>query len=244
MLATILGGAVRELATTARAAITDVTSGAAHVGELAADRLAGRQPGPAVLRIAVVILSDTKGPLCSEQDVLPALAKADEILTAQAGIRVRTMSIRTVSAPAPDEALDPRANQKLLLDDLLGRTETYRRYLPAPGGIGSPVTVMVVRQIAGRTTGCSLGMTADWVICQRSLFDTSDPNSCDETVVAHEIGHALNLPHHRDPANLMFPSSSPPNDLRGTTLLPWQSLVLNANRHTVPAGRAAGSTAG
>ncbi|MDQ2846271.1 MAG: hypothetical protein M3Y77_07965 [Actinomycetota bacterium] len=240
MLATILGGAMRELATTTRSAISDVTSGAAHVGELAADRLAGRRPGPAVLRVAVVILSDGSGPLCSEQDVRPSLARADEIFTAQAGIRVRAVSVRTVTEPAPDEALDPRANQKLLLDDVLGRTETYRRYLPAPGGIGSPVTVMVVREIAGRTTGCSLGMTADWVICQRTLFDSSNPNSGDETVVAHELGHALNLPHHRDPANLMFPGSSPPNDLRGTALLRWQSLLLNANRHTIPAGRAAG----
>ncbi len=228
---------MRELATTARAAITDVTSGAAHVGELAADRLAGRRPGPAVLRVAVVILSDSSGPLCTERAVRPALATADKIFTERAGIRVRTVSVRTVTEPAPDAALDPRANQKLLLDDLLGRTQTYRRHLPAPGGIGSPVTVVVVREIAGRTTGCSLGMTADWVICQRTLFDTSNPNGYDETVVAHEIGHALNLPHHRDPANLMFPSSSPPNDLRGSALLPWQSLMLKANRHTIPAGR-------
>lgn len=240
MLATVLGGAVRELATTARSAVTDVASGAAHIGELTVDRLGHRQPGTAVLRVAVVILSDSNGPLCSEQQVLPALDTAGAIFAAQAGIRLRTVAVRTVAEAAPAGALDPRANQKLLLDDILGRTDTYRKYQSAAGGIGSPVTVVVVRQIAGRTTGCSLGMTADWVICQRSLFDRSNPNGYDETVVAHEIGHALNLPHHPDRANLMSPSSSPPNDLRGTALRAWQRLLLNANRHTIPAVRSSG----
>ena len=50
----------------------------------------------------------------------------------------------------------------------------------------------------------------------------------------HELGHALNLPHHRAEQNLMFPASSPPGDLRGTTLQGWQTAVLHANRHVVP----------
>ena len=58
--------------------------------------------------------------------------------------------------------------------------------------------MIVVRDIAGRVTGCSLGISADWVIVQAPLFDREQPGTYDETVVAHEIGHALNLPHHRD----------------------------------------------
>ena len=65
--------------------------------------------------------------------------------------------------------------------------------------------MIVVRNIAGRVTGCSLGISADWVIVQAALFDPEQPHTYDETVLVHELGHALNLPHHRAKQNLMFP---------------------------------------
>jgi len=144
----------------------------------------------------------------------------------------------------PPAALDPRANRGLMIDDLLGHTEFYRRQLssgPAEGGlVAAPVTVVVVRTIAGNTTGCSLGVSADWVITQAALYDRSNPYTCDDTVLAHELGHALNLPHHRDRGNLMFPESSPPDGVRGTTLTRWQRSVLQANRHVIPGAARAG----
>ncbi|HEY7815735.1 MAG TPA: matrixin family metalloprotease, partial [Nakamurella sp.] len=79
-----------------------------------------------------------------------------------------------------------------------------------------------------------LGISADWVIVQASLFDATVPGTYDETVLVHELGHALNLPHRRDRRNLMYPESSPPDGLRGTALHPWQEAVLHANRHVVP----------
>lgn len=199
----------------------------------------GQQIGPATLRVHVVILSDENGrPLCAPDAVRPSLRRADEVLREQAGIRVRTARLQVIDEPAPPRALNPRANQLLLLDDVLGRTEFYRRH-EAPVDVaglvvGTPVTVVVVREIAGRTTGCSLGISADWVIVQASLFDATDPGTYDETVLVHELGHALNLPHRRDRRNLMHPESSPPDGLRGTALHPWQEAVLHANRHVVP----------
>ncbi len=134
--------------------------------------------------------------------------------------------------------MNPRAERLLLLDDVLGRTEFYRRHQAAVDAsnlvVGTPVTVVVVREIAGRTTGCSLGISADWVIVQASLFDAAAPRTYDETVLVHELGHALNLPHSRDRRNLMFPASSPPDAVRGTAVHPWQEAVLHANRHVVP----------
>ena len=120
-------------------------------------------------------------------------------------MRVRVVGVRTVAEIPPAAALDPRANRGLMLDDILGRTEFYRRHLPTddpavePGLVGAPITVIVVRNIAGHTTGCSLGMSADWVIAQAALFDPQNEHTYDETVLAHELGHALNLPHHRGP---------------------------------------------
>lgn len=244
-LTTAAGGAVRALGTTARAAVGDVVSGVTRAGEAVADKAKGRTRSEPVLRIRVLILSDERGvPLCTPEDVEPALRLADEVLSRGAGIRVRSLGIRTVTDPAPTAALDPGANRKLLLDDVMGRTSFYRRHLGVWETMGTPVTVVVVREIEGRTTGCSLGMTADWVICQASLFDKNSPNTYDETVLVHELAHALNLPHHRGRRNLLFPSSSPPDQLRGTGLTGWQKAVLQANRHVLPGAVDAGEIAG
>lgn len=234
-------GVPRVLGRTAGAATTDLVSGAAELIESAGDRLTGRRRAPSTLRVSVVILSDEQGrPLTTGERLQPSLARADAVLREQADLAVRVTGIEVDPNPAPTAALDPPANRRLLLADVLGRTEPYRRHADPPGpgltatSLGAPVTVVVVREIAGRTTGCSLGMSADWVIVQSALFDPDRRNTYDETVLAHELGHALNLPHHRDRRNLMFPASSPPGDLRGTALTPWQGAVLRSNRHVLP----------
>src|SRR6478736_8385583 len=217
----------------------DISSGLARVAEVTRAAIAGETIGPATLRVQVVILSDETGtPLTTPAAIQPSIDLAGAVLTAESGIRVRLTGIQVIEEPAPALALDPRANRRLLLDDVLGRTEFYRRH-SAPvdlssAVVGAPVTVIVVRNIAGRVTGCSLGISADWVIVQASLFDQEQPAAYDETVLVHELGHALNLPHFRDRQNLMFPASSPPGDLRGTKLQGWQTAILHANRHVVP----------
>ncbi len=235
---TAAAGLARVFGATARGLALDAAAGIARATEVAADTATGRDSGPCTVPVRVLILADERGrPLTTADRLQPALALADRVFTAGAGIRVRVAGIDTVTEPAPTAALDPHANRGLLLDEILGRTAPYRAHLarrPALSVSGDPVTVVVVRSIAGRTTGCSLGMTADWVVCQASLFDPGQPRAYDETVLAHELGHALNLPHHRDRANLMFPVSSPPGAVRGTDLLRWQAALLQANRHTVP----------
>ncbi len=240
-VAAALAGAGRTLARTAAGLTLDLASTAAHLGEAAVDSATGRDRSAGVLRVQVVILSDEQSrPLCAADAVRPALRAADDVLSGSGAVRVRVVGVRTVPAPPPPAALDPRANRGLLLDDVLGHTAFYRRHLapddPAVrrGLVGAPVTVVVVRSIAGHTTGCSLGMSADWVIAQASLFDAGNVHTYDETVLTHELGHALNLPHHRDRGNLMFPESSPPQRVRGTALTGWQKTVIRTNRHVVP----------
>jgi hypothetical protein len=232
----------RVLGDTARGLGLDLIAAAARAGELATDLVTGNGApgGLATVRVNVLILSDERGvPLTTADRLGPALALADRVFTEGAGIRVRPAAVRTVAEPAPTSALDPHADRGLLRDEIVGRTAFYRGQLgprPALSVVGDPVTVIVVRDIAGRATGCSLGVTADWVVVQASLFDPGDPHRYDETVLAHEVGHALNLPHHRDRGNLMCGVSSPPADVRGTRMVGWQAALLHANRHTVPAG--------
>ena len=232
---------------TARGLALDLVSVTARAGEVAADSLSGRgargdlrRPalGASTLRVEVLILSNEHGMPVTTADRLEAsLALADRTFTEHAGIRVRCAGIRTIAQPAPTSALDPHADRGLLVDEIVGRTAFYRRHLasrPRLAVVGDPVTVIVVRSIAGRATGCSLGMTTDWVVVEAGLFDPASRPGYDETVLTHELGHALNLPHHRDPANLMCGISSPPDGIRGTSLLRWQTAVLQANRHTIP----------
>lgn len=237
MLTTVVATA-RTFGAALRGLTLDSVAGLSHAARAVAGR--GRRRGPATLVVRVLILSDERGrPLTTADRIWPALRRADRILREGAGIRVRVAAVETVPESAPTTALDPRANRALLRDHLRGRTAFYRRHVarrPLTSVVGDPVTVIVVRDIAGRTTGCSLGVSADWVICQASLFDAAQPRRYDETVLAHELGHALNLPHSRSRDNLMFPSSSPPAKVRGTALNRWQRAVLHANRHTIPSG--------
>ena len=237
-VATAIGGTARVLGSTTRALALDAVAAADTSVAAVRNIAAGRPWAAATLPVRVLILADEASrPLATADAIAPALARADHVLTAHAAIRVRIAGIDIVETPAPAAVLDPHSNRRLLLDDVLGHTAFVRRRLTrrAPlSVVGDPVTVVVVRTIAGRTTGCSLGMSADWVICQANLFAAGDERTYDETVLAHELGHALNLPHHRDPLNLMYPVSSPPGAVRGTALHRWQAAVLRANRHTVP----------
>lgn len=84
-------------------------------------------------------------------------------------------------------------------------------------GYGSPVIIFVVRDI-GKFGGCSLGWLTDYVSVKHTSLRTT----------AHELGHALNLLHRKDPDNLMHPASaSKPN----VTLTTWQIAMLRASRH-------------
>jgi hypothetical protein len=244
-IASSLFGVARYVTRTAASIAADAASATARVGEAIGGTVSGTIAAPGTLRLTVLILSDENGvPLLQPDNLTGSIARADAVMSEQAGIRVRHVATHTVTERAPTDALDPRANKLLLLDEALGRTDFYHRQLklfPDTGNladvVGRPVTAIVVREIAGSTTGCSLGISADWVVVQASVFKKDLVQQFDETVLVHEIGHALNLPHHPDSGNLMYFSSSPPDHLRGSGLNGLQRAVVNANRHVVPGVR-------
>lgn len=226
-----------------RAVALDVVAALAAGAEFAADRRQGRTPAPASVPVHVLILADDTGtPVAEPSWVRAALLRADAAFTGAAGIRVRHTGTTVLRSPAPAGLVDSPASRRLMAWHLAGRTDYLLRQLPtrpALGVVGDPITVVVTRSLAGNTTACSLGASADWVLCEASLFDPSQPRRYDETVLAHELGHAMNLPHHRDRTNLMYPTSSPPGKVRGTRLHRWQAAVLRANRHVIPPTRPA-----
>lgn len=82
-------------------------------------------------------------------------------------------------------------------------------------GIGAPIIVFIVAEMKG-FLGCSLGPLSDYVTIKQAHVDC----------IAHELGHACNLPHSNTADNLMFG--------RGCTnhkLTRWQILMLRASRH-------------
>jgi len=240
-----LAGTARYLVRTAGSITADLASATVRTGEVVAGAIQGTRADPGTLRLTVLILSDENGvPLLQPADLTASIERADAVLRREANVRLRHVATHLVTEPAPTAALDPRANKALLLDEALGRTEFYHRHLndvedtgSVTDVVGRPVTAIVVRDIAGSTTGCSLGISADWVVVQAALFQPHLDQHYDETVLVHELGHAMNLPHHPSSGNLMYFASSPPDRLRGTRLNALQRAVINANRHVIPGVR-------
>ncbi|MEO7125702.1 MAG: hypothetical protein ABI382_08880, partial [Nakamurella sp.] len=184
-MTTIPAGVARVFGATARGIVLDAAAGVCRGIEYVADRRAGRSKALSTVRVRALILSDARSiPLAAPDQLSAAFDRADRIFTDAAGVRVRLVGVDVATTPAPLEVLDPRSNRRLLLDHVLGRTEFFRRELaprPLLSIVGDPITVVVVRNIAGSVTGCSLGMTADWVLTQASLFNAVNARGYDET---------------------------------------------------------------
>jgi hypothetical protein len=64
--------------------------------------------------------------------------------------------------------------------------------------------------------GCSLGFATDYVTVDKRGIAT----------IAHELAHACNLLHRKDPENLMNPTQK-----GQSTLTDWQIAILRSSRH-------------
>jgi hypothetical protein len=84
-------------------------------------------------------------------------------------------------------------------------------------GLGAPVCAFAVRKFHDNHTGSSLGPLTDYV-----MMDFAGQTQ----VLAHETGHACNLWHVSDPANLMIPHNP-----HGRELGNVQRALVRASRH-------------
>ncbi|NIV11058.1 MAG: hypothetical protein GWN62_07115 [Aliifodinibius sp.] len=194
--------------------------------------------------IGFLVLRDQNGePLITPEEIMPAVQKAQEIFD-QANVQIipafprpKKLSesgdlpesstwVRTLRKSAASRILEVDCNLPAMLQDLgLPGTQFQFETLGAffqtsvrrLTGYGAPVTVFVVKNI-GKFTGCSLGWLSDYVTVKHDHIFTT----------AHELGHACNLLHMSDRANLMHPSSGKQKTILLET---WQIALLRASRH-------------
>jgi len=182
------------------------------------------------LRVAVVILSAPAAgngarplPLAAEAEVRDALLAVERIFEREAGTVLFFEDwprIRTLEEPAPHAALHVECGSGSWIEDLGEAGAFFRSRSATAGagrsvrGYGRPITVFVVRDIAGKA-GCSLGPLSDYVTIDR----VRGP------LIAHEFAHSCGLWHSGTPGNLMLPAA----DSEAMTRL--QQAVFRSSRH-------------
>ena len=196
------------------------------------------------IRVFVKILRDENGvPVAAIDDIAVGLATAQRILVAQANVSLHPAPLpgETLAAivsildiPAPTEALDVHCDAAAWREDFGIAGEFFSRHLARNYfgtwlGVGSPMTVFIVRDVKDKA-GCSLGPLTDYVTVAPiglpgQSTDGNEGGPLHSGVIAHEVGHACALWHVGNRSNLMHPSSE------GTKLSLWQKVVLRNSRH-------------
>jgi Metallo-peptidase family M12B Reprolysin-like len=188
------------------------------------------------VRVCIVILNDRRLGVASESDLRAAIEFAQDTFYRKAKVRLTVNTIRTVNDPSPRDNLDVDTNAGAVWNELWAPGSYFETAangyclddaFARLAAIGGPIIVFVVRSVAGQATGCSLTFVTDYVTVERGTFvgPTADP-----TVMAHELAHAMSLPHVADRNNLMNPTSRSGN-LRGSTLEAGQVSLLRSSRH-------------
>jgi len=96
-------------------------------------------------------------------------------------------------------------------------------------GAGAPVCAFAVRSFrTPRKVGCSLGPLTDYVTV---MFRGENGSEVDRSTLAHELGHACNLPHFDGGNNLMNENPDPDNPVQRRSLTRTQIALLRASRH-------------
>ncbi|MEK6241493.1 MAG: M10 family metallopeptidase domain-containing protein [Escherichia coli] len=205
--------------------------------------LAGVRPEKK-LRVGVIVLRDEHGlPLMASSEVPAGIEQAGNTFLNRANVRIIPTWEIEIGTVGQDDAwnadgkwvrINPESGQNSILivgcnqvafGEDLGRAGSEFEFLMASLnargnlrrviGIGAPLIAFIVADING-FLGCSLGPLSDYVTVKQGHVDC----------VAHELGHACNLPHSDDAENLMF--------RRGCTndeLTVWQVILLRASRH-------------
>ena len=181
------------------------------------------------LRLKVVVLRDESGEyLASRKELQPIIDTAIDIYKRRCNVKIIPAEeefIQMYDVIPPTSALDISCNSGAWKEDFgeAGSFFSLLTAVPKVGLIGfgyaTPVTAIVVRDIAGKK-GCSLGPLTEYVTIDLDGIATDD-------TLSHEIGHACSMKHRKKKSNLMFHSSTG----RGDQLTRWQSSNVRWSKH-------------
>ena len=195
------------------------------------------------LRLRVIVLAKSDGqPVVgtavrsAEELVKDAVAVANDLFRREAKFKIVSAGAKMVTVdtkPAPAAALEVRCDTGALKDDLgeagfYFRKRMARNAVGAVLGAGAPVTAFIVADVLNKA-GCSLGPLTDYV-----TVDAGGIGDGSSRTLAHELGHALGLPHTggagsalsgNSGSNLMTSSG------HGTNLNKRQVITVRNSRH-------------
>ena len=190
------------------------------------------------MRVGVVVLNAPGvGDLARPEEIMQGMNFAERVFLDQANVKVIPITenasvvsedtalwLRYESHPSPEAILNVHCNMTALLEDLWLAGSHFEYHMATRWfdsnfrrvfGLGAPIIVFVVRGIES-FGGCSLGPLSDYI--------TIMPNRL--ICIAHELGHACNLPHTEDPSNILHHVRCDQPRLTA-----WQAAVLRASRH-------------
>jgi hypothetical protein len=199
------------------------------------------------LRIQVFVLSDHSGPVVTDAELQPAIDYTRDTLKQRFNVELLPYGSRMVEIikkPTPDAALNPRGGADALVDEMGGDGEAGEFFAQHLAGWNAtpvsgtfPITVFVVADVQGDHDGVSLGPLTDYVMVDPAAIKAtggimgSPVDAANITTMAHEIGHACNLPHwYWSASNLMYPDSQ---NRAGNEVIWFQRNLLRSSRHVL-----------
>ena len=210
------------------------------------------------MRICTILLCDERGnEVAKRSEIIAQLEKAAAVFS-QAHVRlVRNAPFQFTSgfgdAERPSDEWIVRfcpqgGNNASVLDvscgltegslDDLGVTGTQLEFILSTNcffgnfrrvwGYGAPVTIFVVREVAGDDAGCGSAMW-DYVTVQIKPVSTFETGNEPARTIAHELGHACNLMHISISGNLMNTDNA--DRVKDINLTMWQQILIRSSRH-------------
>jgi hypothetical protein len=200
---------------------------------------------PKKLRLRVIILLkedshlDTLRPIADRAHVEGAVEVAKEIYKKQANVRIVGANgpiVRLSSEVAPDYVLNPPCADKTdYVTAQFGRVGAWFRHRRAFNlgswlGYGTPLTVFIVDQVAGRGGCAVIGLLGDYAYVGRDWIEPSTTNPGDRVTLAHEMGHVCDLIRHYSTSteNVMHANSTSPPRRKFSR---WQRYVIRGGSH-------------
>jgi hypothetical protein len=178
------------------------------------------------LRYHIFILSDDKGPLIDPAKLAPSIDFFTKTYKDKFNVKVVAYgepAIETIKEPAPSAALDVSCGLGAISNEFGEAGEFFSQWIAGwnaiPISLTFPVTIFIVRSMAGGADGCSIGPLADYVVMTPSAVDKLN-------VMAHEVAHSCNLWHSNSHSNLMWHDATRGNDVKW-----FQKNLLRSSRH-------------